>query len=222
MSHKSIPSSVIFLILSVVTIHCSQSEKADLTILPALLPQIVSISPSAADGRSFTTVREIDENGVTLPCAPNSTNPKSLTLKGDEWMAGGGILVYIRDKETSETVPLLFVEDNLPKFQTEIGKRYLAYLEFFIDGFNNTEIDGQALIVEFIAKEKDEFNFYVTSQNAGLFVNGKAHESNIHYSPVGQNTLWHTPVERAQARRNNYNLYGGDNSVLEYLFDLTP
>ncbi|RHX85237.1 hypothetical protein [Leptospira stimsonii] len=96
-------------------------------------------------------------------------------------MAGGGILVYIKNEETSENVSLLFVEDNLPKFQTVIGKRYPAYLGFFIDGFNHTEIDGQALIVEFVAKEKDEFSFYVTSQNAGLFVNGKAHESNLQY-----------------------------------------
>ncbi|RHX91767.1 hypothetical protein [Leptospira stimsonii] len=219
MERKFFGIGVIFLFLSV--IQCSRSENTVPPVLSALLLQNVSIS-SQVNAHSFTTVREMDENGVALPCVPNSTNPKSLTLKGDEWMAGGGILVYIKNEETSENVPLLFVEDNLPKFQTVIGKRYLAYLEFFIDGFNNTEIDGQALIVEFVAKEKDEISFYVTSQNAGLFVNGKAHESNLHYAPVGQNTLWNTPEERAQARRNNYNLYGGDNSVLEYVFDLNP
>lgn len=219
MGRKFFKIKAIFLFLSV--IQCSRSENTVPPVLSPILLQNLSIS-SKADSRSFTTVREIDENGVALPCIPNSTNSKSLTLKGDVWMDGGGILVYIKDEETSENIPLLFVEDNLPKFQTVIGKSYLAYLEFFIDGFNNTEIDGQGLIVEFVAKEKDEFNFYVTSQNAGLFVNGKAHESNLHYAPVGQNTLWNTPEERAQARRNNYDLYGGDNSVLEYLFDLNP
>ncbi|MBM9578976.1 hypothetical protein JWG45_17660 [Leptospira sp. 201903070] len=223
MSHKSIPSSIIFLIFSLITIDCSQSEDHSPPILPALLPVVSEASiSSVAESKTFATFREIDATQNPLPCLPSPSNPKSLQLKGDQWMAGGGITVYIRDHLTGEGVPLLFVENHLPVFQTVKGRKYLAYLLFFIDGFNDTEIDGQMLVVEFVAKEKDEFNFYVTSQNTGLYVNGKSHESNVQYEPVGQNVLWHTPAERAQARRDNYNLNGGDDYVVEYLFDLTP
>ncbi|XDD50615.1 hypothetical protein AB3N59_02070 [Leptospira sp. WS92.C1] len=65
-------------------------------------------------------------------------------------------------------------------------------------------------------------SFYISTEAVGLFVNGNAWESNIHFEPVGENAMGNTPEDREQWRRNNYNLYGGDGFVVEYLFQNAP
>ncbi|PKA03505.1 hypothetical protein CH375_16590 [Leptospira ellisii] len=168
------------------------------------------------------TTRETDP-GKTPANPTNETNSSdghtAIRLIGDGTMVGGGLLVYVREQSgfVGDIAPVS-ISGGVPTFHTVPGKEYFAYLEFFIDGLNDTEIDGQALIVPFTATETDKIDFYVTGTGAGLFVNEASHVSNLYYAPVGNNTAMNNPGERAAQRRSNYLLYGGDGFVVEYLY----
>ncbi|PJZ56782.1 hypothetical protein [Leptospira barantonii] len=203
-------------------LQCNQKESDNNQSLLALTGTTQAVNILKTHG---TTFRECDASGNPKSDTNQSTTSNghsAIVLKGDAQMAGGGLLVYVREMDvnntvTNVTVPVV-IENEVPRFITVSGKRYMAYLEFFIDGINNTEIDGMGLTVPFTAADINTINFYVTSQKTGLYVNGNSHESNIIYYPAGNNTKGNNPQERATWRRDNYLLYGGDGFVLEYVY----
>ncbi|MBW0433571.1 hypothetical protein [Leptospira yasudae] len=203
-------------------LQCNHKESDNNQSLLALTGTTQAVNILKTHG---TTFRECDATGnpkSTTNETETSNGHTAIILKGDAQMAGGGLLVYVREMDANNTatntvVPVV-IENEVPRFITVSGKRYMAYLEFFIDGINNTEIDGLGLVVPFTAADINTVNFYVTAQKIGLFVNGNSHESNILYYPVGSNTMGNNPQERAAWRRNNYLLYGGDGFVLEYVY----
>ncbi|MCG6166644.1 hypothetical protein [Leptospira sanjuanensis] len=172
-----------------------------------------------------TTIRECNTSGdpkSTTNQTETTSGHTAIVLQGDDQMAGGGLLFHVREMDADGIISNKFIpvviENQVPRFLTVSGKRYSASIEFFIDGINNTEIDGISLQVPFTATDINNISFYVTSNKIGLFVNGNSHESNITYYPVGSNTMGNNPQERADWRRNNYLLYGGDGLVLEYVY----
>ncbi|WP_246846729.1 hypothetical protein [Leptospira barantonii] len=202
-------------------IQCNQKEDSkDNSALLALAGTGANILSQRG-----TTFRESDVKGNVLSennQTQSSNGHSAIVLKGDAQMAGGGLLVYIKEldgnKNVSNKVIPVVIENGVPRFVTEGGKEYMAYLEFFIDGVNNTEIDGCMLAVPFIATGIDKIEFYVTSQKVGLFVNKNSRESNIFYFASGANGKGNSPQERADWRKANYLEYGGDGFVVDYVY----
>ncbi len=210
---------LLFITLSSAT-QCNQKKESEKNSSLLALTGGAVVQIEKALNPKGTTFRESDAAG-NLKSENNQTEPSdghtAIILKGDAQMAGGGLLVYIREMDSGITVPVV-IENNVPRFATVGGKRYMANLDFYIDGINNTEIDGQMLNVPFTATEIDKVSFYVTSQKVGLYVNGNSHESNMVYDPAGNNARGNNAQERAAWRRENYLLTGGDGFVLEYVY----
>ncbi|TGK32645.1 hypothetical protein EHQ12_11920 [Leptospira gomenensis] len=223
-SDRMIPG-VLALAFSLLLIQCNtEKNETSTTEFLALLGTSTSVVKVQNDlnRNGGLTTRETDA-GKTPTNPTNETNSSdghtAIRLIGDGTMVGGGLLVYVREQSgfAGDIAPVTITE-GVPTFRTVPGKEYFAYLEFFIDGANDTEIDGAALIVPFTATETDKIDFYVTGTGAGLFVNDASHVSNLFYDPVGQNGMGNNPEERAAWRRSNFLLYGGEGFVVEYLY----
>ncbi|TGM52225.1 hypothetical protein [Leptospira vanthielii] len=160
-----------------------------------------------------------------------SDGHNSIRLIGDGSIEGGGLLVLVREKMIEEEIDLavgqpqipkapVSIENGIPKFHTIPGKKYEAILDFYIDGANNTEIDGQFIYFPFTATGNDQIEFFVSGiGGVGLFVNERSLITNVSFRPVGQNLGWNNPQEREFARKSNYARYGGNDYVVEYLYN---
>jgi len=147
---------------------------------------------------------------------------ESLKIPCDDIIVGGGVIVYVRDMDgpyvqvsengwTAQPIPVtLDFENNQAIFHTNPGHEHMIYMEFFLDGLNNTGLDGAFLSVTFTATESDEIAFYVNSGHVGLFANGIAHESNIIWYPDNNYGGGSTnPENRVEWRERNFSEYNG-------------
>jgi len=161
-----------------------------------------------------------------------SISNESLTIPGDDIMVGGGVIVFVTDMDVptiqvNETesihqpVPVtLNYEKNQAIFHTVSGHKNVVYLEFYLDGVNDTGLNNAILTSRFTATEADEISFYVNSDFVGLFANGVAHETNvIWYTNNDSDTGSTNPEERVIERENVYNLNGGYDYVARFLVE---
>jgi len=182
--------------------------------LEAAVPKKIGAMEASPILKKMQSLRNRKMSRETFFRKVKFTEPrKYLMIPGDDKLIGGGVLLYVRDRTTSKVIPVDYNSDNnRPVFHTVRGNSYMAYLELFLDGANNTGEVGGFLSVEFTATGSDDISFYVNSKNIGLFVNGIARESNI---------IWRsnsgTPESRRGHRRRNYLEYGGNGYVLQFL-----
>ena len=168
------------------------------------------------------TGADIDAIAVVHPKKIDNDVCNSLSIQGDDTLIGGGVLLFVRDNSipgdgTNNQVPVqLDCKNNRAVFTTIQGHSCMAYLLLYPDGVNNTSAGygGGFLSVEFIATGNDSVTFYFNSQNVGLFVNGKGHESNNIWLVDFEN-----PEARKKEREKKYLLYGGDGRVARFLVE---
>ncbi|TGM72895.1 hypothetical protein EHR01_16860 [Leptospira mtsangambouensis] len=222
----------IFLFLSSV-FQCNPKETNNSNIFDSLLTSVSLMqSQNSLNSTGLVSTREIN-TGLSPINLSNDTIPSdghnSIRLIGDGSIEGGGLLVFVRERliegETlvvNGQVPKapVSIENGIPKFHAISGKKYEAILDFYIDGANNTEIDGTSIFLPFTATGNDQIEFYVSGTGGvGLFANGRSVVTDIFFAPVGQNLGWNNPQERELARKSNYALYGGSAYVVEYLYN---
>ncbi|TGL49719.1 hypothetical protein EHQ55_08920 [Leptospira meyeri] len=224
----------IFLLLSSV-FQCNPEQSHNSNILESLLTSISLIqSQNTLNRTGLVSAREINI-GLSPINLSNDTitsdGHNSIRLIGDGFIEGGGLLVFVREKMIEEEIDLavgqpqipkapVSIENGIPKFHTIPGKKYEAILDFYIDGANNTEIDGQFIYFPFTATGYDQIEFFVSGTGGvGLFVNERSLITNVYFTPVGNNLGWNNPQEREFARKSNYARYGANDYVVEYLYN---
>ncbi|TGK85828.1 hypothetical protein EHQ23_14505 [Leptospira bourretii] len=225
----------IFLFLSSV-FQCNPEQSNNSNIFDSLLTSVSLMqSQNSLNNTGLVSTREINI-GLSPINLSNDTIPSdghnSIRLIGDGSIVGGGLLVYVREKMIEEEIDLsvgqpqipkapLSLENGIPKFHTIPGKKYEAILDFYVDGVNNTEIDGIFVYLPFTATGNDQIEFFVSgTEGVGMFVNGRSIVKNVSFfTPVGNNLGLDNPQEREFARKSNYARYGGNNYVVEYLYN---
>ncbi|TGL12282.1 hypothetical protein [Leptospira meyeri] len=218
----------IFLFLSSL-FQCNPEESNNSNIFESLLTSISMIqSQNTLNSTGLVSAREINI-GLSPINLSNDTitsdGHKSIRLIGDGSIEGGGLLVFVREQFVDgqpqiQAKASVSIENGIPKFQTITGKKYEFILDFYIDGANNTEIDGTSLFLPFTATGNDQINFFVSGTGGvGLFVNGSSVVTNLFFTPVGNNLGWNNPQERELARKTNFVLHGGADYVVEYLYN---
>lgn len=175
MNQKVFRYTRIFLILSSL-FQCNPEHSNNAKIFESLLTSISLIqSQNTLNRTGLVSAREINI-GLSPINLSNDTitsdGHNSIRLIGDGFIEGGGLLVLVREKMIEEEIDLavgqpqipkapVSIENGIPKFHTIPGKKYEAILDFYIDGANNTEIDGQFIyfLLQPLDTIKSNFSF---------------------------------------------------------------